>query len=197
MHDWSSLPYHGYLANIPVETFEKKLDAFLPDRITGKAFTKRFGWTIDSVTEIRPDVEYTVKVSTRHPVMESMRVQEFSRILSALNKENTISQAERVPTLKKLGDLMLQSHRSYSSCGLGHPATDAIVDAVMKAGCEKGVFGAKITGGGSGGTVGILCSGSDGLRTATEIARSHWAAKKTEPVMFIGSRNGARFSCWE
>jgi galactokinase len=193
-HDWSGLPYHGYLANVPVAVFEKELEALLPHRMAGKEFTARFGCTIDTVAEVRPDVEYAVKVCTRHPVMESARVQEFSRVISTLNAKKKGSQAERVAALKNLGDLMVQSHRSYSVCGLGHPATDVLVGAVLKAGTGKGVFGAKITGGGSGGTVCILCSGEDGLRTATEIAKTHWTAKKKEPVMFTGSRDGARFA---
>nr|MDO8087287.1 galactokinase family protein [Candidatus Sigynarchaeum springense] len=191
--DWSRLPYHGYLANVPVPKFETELEALLPDRMTGKEFKARFGVTIDTVTEIRPDVEYTIKACTRHPVMESARVQVFARIISALNAEKARSRSGRATSLKRLGDLMVESHRSYSSCGLGHPATDALVDAVLKAGTRKGVFGAKITGGGSGGTVCILCDGDEGLRTAKEIARAHWAAKKMEPVMFTGSKNGALF----
>ncbi len=194
LHDWSDLPFHGYLANIPMTEFELKLEALLPDRLTGKDFTSRFGCTIDNVTEIRPDVEYAVKVCTRHPVMESARVQVFSRIISAMNEDKQRSQSERAASLKRLGDLMVQSHWSYSACGLGHPATDALVDAVLKAGTGKGVFGAKITGGGSGGTVCILCSGDDGLRTAVNIARTHWAAKKKEPVMFIGGMSGPGFN---
>ncbi len=193
-HAWSKLPFRGYLANIPVGVFKKDLDALLPPRLIGKDFTSQFGCTIDTVTEIRPGVEYAVKACTRHPVMESARVKEFSRILSALNAKKKVIQAEQVASLKKLGDLMVQSHLSYSSCGLGHPDTDALVDAVLKAGSEKGVFGAKITGGGSGGTVCILCSGDEGLLTATEIAKTHWAAKKKEPVMFTGSNNGALFA---
>ena len=89
---------------------------------------------------------------------------------------------------------MFQSHESYSRCGLGHPATDALVDDVIAAGPSSGVFGAKITGGGSGGTVCILCWGEDGLQTGIQIARDHWARLGKDPVMFLGSRDGAFFS---
>ncbi|MEX2685018.1 MAG: galactokinase [Candidatus Sigynarchaeota archaeon] len=192
--DRSKLPFRGYLANVPVPLFEKRFDGLLPAMITGKEFISRFGCTIDPVTEIQPDVEYAVRVCTRHPVMESARVATFARIISELNANTRVSKSERIAALERLGDLMVQSHRSYGACGLGHPATDAIVDAVLDAGTAKGVFGAKITGGGSGGTVCILCDGNEGLQTAKGIARAHWAAKKKEPVMFIGSRNGALFA---
>jgi len=54
---------------------------------------------------------------------------------------------------RKLGGLMYESHQSYTDCGLGCDATDFIVDLVRK---EKGLYGARITGGGSGGTVAVL-----------------------------------------
>ena len=45
----------------------------------------------------------------------------------------------------------------YSACGLGTEATDALVQAVRQAQQQGApVYGAKITGGGSGGTVAIL-----------------------------------------
>lgn len=50
---------------------------------------------------------------------------------------------------------MYGAHQSYTDCGLGSAETDLIVDLVKK---EKGfcLYGAKITGGGAGGTLAIL-----------------------------------------
>ena len=48
---------------------------------------------------------------------------------------------------------MYQSHASYRRCGLGSDGTDLLVDLARAAGVERGIYGAKITGGGSGGTV--------------------------------------------
>lgn len=57
-----------------------------------------------------------------------------------------------------LGELMMQSHASYSRCGLGAEGTDRLVQLVAEeraaaaaAGEQPAVHGAKITGGGSGG----------------------------------------------
>lgn len=50
--------------------------------------------------------------------------------------------------------LLLQSHESYSACGLGSERTDALVTMVRQAAAEQTkpvLFGAKITGGGCGG----------------------------------------------
>ena len=68
---------------------------------------------------------------------------------------STSSRARRDAALE-LGQLMLESHASYGACGLGSEATDRLVELVMQAGAARGLYGAKITGGGSGGTVAIL-----------------------------------------
>ena len=54
--------------------------------------------------------------------------------------------------------LSLQSHASYSRCGLGSEGTDRLVAlvraeqaAALATGKQPALFGAKITGGGSGG----------------------------------------------
>ena len=51
---------------------------------------------------------------------------------------------------------MAESHAGYSSCGLGTARTDALVEAVRNAGWARGLAGARVSGGGSGGTVVIL-----------------------------------------
>ena len=51
---------------------------------------------------------------------------------------------------------MYASHESYSACGLGSAGTDRLVELVRQAGPAAGLYGAKITGGGSGGTVAVL-----------------------------------------
>jgi L-arabinokinase len=51
---------------------------------------------------------------------------------------------------------MAGSHAGYSSCGLGTAATDRIVEAVRSAGWKRGLIGARVSGGGSGGTVVVL-----------------------------------------
>ena len=60
--------------------------------------------------------------------------------------------------LSVLGELMRQSHESYSACGLASAGTDALVALVeeeraraARAGLDPQLHGAKITGGGCGG----------------------------------------------
>ena len=71
-----------------------------------------------------------------------------------------------------MGELMYGSHASYSACGLGSDGTDLLVELVRQAGPAAGLFGAKITGGGSGGTVAILGRADAGPAVA-EIARRY------------------------
>ena len=56
----------------------------------------------------------------------------------------------------RLGTLMYESHASYGRCGLGSRGTDRLVELVQSAGPDAGLYGARITGGGSGGTVAII-----------------------------------------
>ena len=59
--------------------------------------------------------------------------------------------------LTAMGQLMYGSHESYSACGLGSDGTDLLVELwARSAGAKMGLYGAKITGGGSGGAVAIL-----------------------------------------
>jgi L-arabinokinase len=89
-----------------------------------------------------------------------------------------------------LGELMVASHRSYSACGLGSPGTDRLVELALAAGPSGGIFGAKITGGGSGGTVAILarCDAGDAV---AEIAERYRAETGLAPFVFSGSSPGA------
>ena len=80
---------------------------------------------------------------------------------------------------------MYQSHASYSACGLGSAATDAIVAAVRILGPAHGLYGAKITGGGSGGTVAVL-GRPDALAHVRAIAQAHGTG-----LVFAGSSDGA------
>ena len=111
-------------------------------------------------------------------------------------------------TMHVLGELMYQSHGSYSGLGLGNFGTDALVNAVRAvkrgAGDDRAtaLFGAKITGGGCGGTVCVLGRKKPGRDSeyahkdaldAVEGIRTEYAAKIQGkiPTLFLGSSPGA------
>lgn len=157
---WKSLPYGGYLCNIPVKEFESRLKELLPAQISGKEFIEKYQGTTDVNTIISPGVHYSILNCTSHPIYENERVKRFQGLI--LNWGNESNQA------RELGELMNQSHLSYSLCGLGSERTDEIV-RLAKDFQNSGIYGAKITGGGSGGTVCLLAIGQEGLRSAKKI----------------------------
>src|SRR6185295_7412384 len=126
---------------------------------SGAAFLQRYGGTSDTVTTVDPDREYAIRVATAHPIHEHARVTAFADLLRA-----PASPRRR----QLLGALMRGSHESYSACGLGSPGTDRLVEL---AAAEPALHGAKITGGGSGGTVAVLAdAGAEGLAAVSRVA---------------------------
>jgi L-arabinokinase len=139
--------WQGYLANVTPSELDGEFAVVLPDFMSGSEFLACYGGTTDSVTRVKADIQYPVRAATSHPVHEHQRARLFSELLKA-------NPSERRNVL--LGELMYQSHASYSACGLGSSATDLLVRLVRHLGSGAGLYGAKITGGGSGGTVAVL-----------------------------------------
>lgn len=150
------LPFAGYLSNITTAVFEKLFSHVLPKTLRGDEFMERYGSTIDPVTSVDKNTVYKIFECTAHPVYENERVREFNGLISSRTN------------LERLGELMYQSHESYSRCGLGSDRTDELVSMARSA-AHDGVLGAKITGGGSGGTVCLLVRGSEGMNAARKI----------------------------
>jgi len=147
----ASARWNGYLANCPPDEFAR-WEAQLPARITGDDFLRRFGGTADPVTTVDARRSYPLRQATRHPVFEQQRVERFLSLLGEL--------PGRPDAAIEMGRLMRGSHDSYGACGLGSPGTDRLVAMVEEAGPARGLFGARITGGGSGGTVAVLGAAS-------------------------------------
>lgn len=171
----------GYLANVTPHEWMRLEDA-VPERLAGATFLETYGDIADTVTKVEPNREYAVRAPTAHPVLEHQRHRTFAELLDA---------AATPRRNELLGELMFQTHASYSLCGLGSDGTDALATAVDTPGARAvGLFGAKITGGGSGGTVAIL-----GAATAADqvdlIARAYADESGHEPFIFTGSSPGA------
>jgi len=171
----------GYLANITVPEFESEHMLRLPEELSGEEFLKRYSSTSDTVTRVLPDRMYKVRGPTTHPVYEHQRVQAFRDLLLGSSSEEQWT---------SLGELMYQSHASYSACGLGSPGTDMIVDLVREEGAIHGLYGARITGGGSGGTV-VIVGRADAGPAVTRVRDRYRDATGYEPWVFSGTSNGA------
>lgn len=171
----------GYLANVGLEGYESLFEAALPEAMSGQDFLRRYGGTTDPVTRVDPERTYAVRRPTEHPIREHVRVNRFADLLSGSVEEGT---------LEEMGSLMFESHASYSACGLGSEGTDRLVEMVRNAGPAAGLYGAKITGGGSGGTVAVL--GRASAAAAVEaLARRYAEESGYSPVVFSGSSPGA------
>ncbi len=149
------LPWRGYLANLSAEQFEREFFKILPERMTGQNFIDQYKYTIDTVTSVEVNKTYCIRDCASHPVYENERVVRFRELL------RTGASAAR-----ELGALMYASHESYSLCGLGSQRTDEIVNRARE---YSNIAGAKITGGGSGGTVCLLTVGDKGRDQAKEL----------------------------
>ncbi|KAF8772151.1 hypothetical protein HU200_006149 [Digitaria exilis] len=179
-----------YLCNLPPHRYEAAYAKDIPEVISGDAFLEKYGDHNDTVTVIDPKRSYNVKAPTRHPIYENFRVETFKTLLAAATTDEQLS---------ALGELMYQCHNSYSVCGLGSDGTDRLVDLVQEMqhrtipeGGSPSLFGAKITGGGSGGTVCVI--GKNCARSSEEIAeiqQRYKAATGYLPILFDGSSPGA------
>jgi len=185
--DWSGLPYGGFLSNVSPAFFDKNYQSMLPETLSGRDFLQTHGPTIDAVSHVFDDTTYAIRACTRHPVHENFRVNAFAAGVQSLDPIRLRTSASyRRTTLGYLGELMRQSHESYSACGLGDGHTDTLAARIRAAGPEAGVFGAKITGGGSGGTVCVLAYGAEGLATARRILAEYERAEGLSDLRFFG-----------
>jgi L-arabinokinase len=169
----------GYLANVDPAEFERVVPV-LPEEMSGDAFLSTYGGTSDPVTTVLPDVRYPVRVATTHPVYERCRAETFGRLL-----RDSVGELPGA----MLGALMYESHASYGRCGLGSHGTDRIVELVQQAGAEAGLYGARITGGGSGGTVAVI-GRADASASIARVAEQYGRERGHQPYVFAGSSPG-------
>jgi galactokinase len=172
----------GFLANLTPSEWESNLRDAVPEFIAGGDFLCRYGGTTDPVTRVEPTRRYPVRQATAHPIYEHHRVRLFRALLEA----GAATEEQRL----LLGELMYQSHASYGGCGLGSEGTDRLVSLVREAGPTVGLYGAKITGGGSGGVVAVLARA--GARGAVDaVARDYERLTGRAAIVLGGSSDGA------
>ena len=179
-------PFGGHLANVPPEDYARLYRSWLPEQLTGADFLKRYGSTEDPVAAVVPEKTYRVESCASHPIGESARVQRF---LSCVVQARLTGQRD---FLVEAGELMYAAHRSYAvKCSLSCPEVDFLVETARRLGVREGVYGAKITGGGSGGTVAVLAE-KDRLAAATEkIVDAYRREYGLRADVFTGSSPGA------
>ena len=122
----------------------------LPDAISGNAFLSRYDSVDDPQSRIERNRRYPVRAAA------TFAIEENARSAAALQALRDARPANRRDALVAVGELLMRSHAGYGDIGLGCGQTDAMVDAVRACGLERGFYGARVSGGGSGGTVVVL-----------------------------------------
>jgi galactokinase len=181
-----------YLANLTPTEFAALVER-LPEQLPGRDFLARHDGTGDPMTRVDPGRVYLVRAASAHPVFEHARARQFAELLAPDDVD--IQTARGLDARgERLGALMYESHASYSACGLGSDGTDALVELARRAGTDAGIYGAKITGGGRGGTVAIL--GREGAGPVVEAIAARYAQQSGRASrVFSGSSSGAAAWC--
>jgi L-arabinokinase len=174
---------NGYLCNLTAGEWERLRDS-VPREMSGREYLENYGALPDSVTTVVPEELYFPRSASEHPILENERVKRFSSLLGGAGDDTN--------AIREAGQLMLESHRSYSDrVHLGSPETDLLVEMLMERGPECGIYGAKITGGGSGGTVAVLCTGPDAHSALEDVRTQYRERTGILPQLFEGSSPGA------
>lgn len=180
--------FGGYLCNITPEQYRRQYRHLLPAKMRGDEFIGRYGATPDTATTVDPNAVYSVRACAEHAVYENARVHRFIELLDAANNSGSTK------PLEEAGRLMYASHWSYGHrIALGAWETDAIVGLARlsaRSSPNGRIFGAKITGGGSGGAVAVLASGDVGDVVEHICAEYRKITGRTARV-FSGSSPGA------
>lgn len=185
-------PMNGYLANLPLPDYKRYFRQFLPTNICGIDFLEKYGPTIDDATVVNPDVQYPIQHATDHHVYEAHRIRNFVDYLEQAKLAPPHSK-ERSLLLDKAGHLMYASNVAYrDDAMLGSPECDLIVDMVRQ--YERGgLFGARITGGGAGGTVAVLAEKSERADQTLAQIVDEYQKKSGKSAQIIG---GAGAGAW-
>jgi L-arabinokinase len=124
-----------------------------------------------------------VRGAVEHAVCENHRVQRFIELLAIAPEDPR--------ALESAGRLMYASHWRYGHrIGLGARETDLLVSLAREAGPAAGLYGGKITGGGSGGTVALLAA-PDARPTVDAIAAEYARRAGRLPEILEGTSSGA------
>lgn len=184
IHRYTDPVWNGYLANLSCADFHEKYEKLLPKKIDSVSYLHEHKIHTDPFTPLRENVVYHIWANTKYAVEENQRVQLFSE----LSRGAALTASKRAYAL--MGELMHQSHYAYTECGLGAKATDFLVGLCRNEDIANGIYGAKITGGGAGGTVAILADKNAGA-AIEKILLLYTDAGLGKPYLFEGSSDGA------
>ncbi len=174
-----------YLCGLSVKDFRQKCWKVLPARMKGADFLDRYGETVDSLTAVEPQKVYGVRSRVEHSIYEHARVERFIEHFKAASTNPQGIHHH----LTEAGKLMYASDwSSRFRAGLGLPEIEQIVRSIRRVGVHGGLYGAKITSGGS--TVAVLCYG-DVSNAMIQILSAYKLAWGLDAEVFASSSPGA------
>jgi len=175
----------NYLTEVSSTEFKAAYQPEIPETILGSEFLAQYKTHDDPVTTVQPDATYRVAGPTQHPIGENERVLQFIAALQAAASGNERAFVEA-------GEAMYAAHESYrDNCRLSVPEVNFLVEAVRKRGPENGLYGAKITGGGTGGTVAVFGKTTALKEHIPQIAVEYSRRVGATPDIFEGTSPGA------
>jgi L-arabinokinase len=146
-------PLHGYLANTSPLLYRQYFRTLLPRRMRAADFIRTYGPLPESAGPLDGAAFYRVRTAVDHIIAEHEHAEQFLQAMEELDG-GAADEPERQRTLQRAGRLLLASHHSYRlRLDLSCREADWLVDKLMEAGPDKGIYGARITACGGGGTV--------------------------------------------
>jgi L-arabinokinase len=130
-----------------------------------------------------PDPQLS-RTAAEFAVSENRRCREFLALMGLASEDEDPS------LMHEAGSLMLQTHRFYSDLGLGSEETDLLVNLLTDAGAANGVYGARVSGGGSGGTVAVLCDHALSPQALQSVMKAYQQRTGLQPSLIQGSSDG-------
>jgi galactokinase len=165
----------SHLASIPPEFYCRYFKSHLPATIKGSTFLTQYDTFCDSATEVDSQKIYPVRSRTEHPIYENHRVEQFVRALNGDPPNFTIA-----------AHAMYGSNWSYNRCGMGSTETNYLVRNLRD---FRGIWGARITGGGAGGTVAVLFD-KHGEKNIHTVLKKYTQRFNLHPELILGSSDG-------
>ena len=188
----------NYLCNMSPDEFLAYRE-LIPETLTGAEYHDLYGRLPDPITRVDLAETYRPRACAEHPILENERSKHLFALMqiAVIRHEESLAvhgiAAQDEPVLTEAGRLMYAAHASYGDrLDLGSPETDLLVSLVRERGAARGLYGAKITGGGAGGTVAVLCLDTpEAEDTLREICAVYTERTGIAPRTFIGSSPGA------
>jgi L-arabinokinase len=180
-------PTGGYLANIAPSEYVRRFRNELPVKCRGRDFVAAYGQPDGLDVTIDPESVYKIRSRTEHHIYENDRTHRFMERLSRARRTG-----ER-DALVEAGELMYASHWSYGQrCGMGSIETDVLVNEIRQRGPARGLYGAKVTAGGCGGSIAVLMASQPAAMAALQDACAAYNSRTgRQGTILTGSSPGA------